>query len=183
MLLKIKKRSELMSAKNHNLGKHRPSLVLKDMNNAFHELVKVREGGSIKYDRLNFLESKGTDDAARFLEENADSIARHVMAWLSGETLDPESGCHHMAHVMCRAGFVVEYEHDNSASVKTESIYPWHLAPDWARFAAKDRDGFWHWYEVEPRATCDSWTSARGSMQFFDFALDIDWDKSLEARP
>ena len=100
-----------MSAKNYNAGKERPSLILKDMSSAFTELVKVREAGIAKgYDRMNWAASIGTDDAPRFLDENVDSIFRHLIAYMQGENVDQESGCHHMAHVMCRAGFAVEYD-------------------------------------------------------------------------
>ena len=99
-----------MPSQNYNTGKHRPSLVLKDMANSFHELIKVREAGIAKgYDRMNWAESIGTDDAQRFLDENADSMFRHLMAYMSGEEYDKESGCHHLAHVACRAFFGVEY--------------------------------------------------------------------------
>ena len=55
-----------MSAKNYNEGKPRPSLVLGDMPNAFAEMVKLREAGTIKYDKMNWAESINTDDAKRF---------------------------------------------------------------------------------------------------------------------
>ena len=100
-----------MSAKNYNAGKERPSLILKDMSSAFTELVKVREAGIAKgYARMNWAESIGTDDAPRFLDENVDSIFRHLIAYMQGEKVDQESGCHHMAHVMCRAGFAIQYD-------------------------------------------------------------------------
>ena len=106
----VTKRRNELSAKNYNTGKHRPSLVLKDMPKAFDEIVKVREAGIAKgYDRMNWAESIGTDDAPRFLDENADSILRHLMAYMNGEEYDKESGCHHLAHVACRAFFGVEY--------------------------------------------------------------------------
>ena len=38
------------------------------------------------------------------------SLARHWVAYNRGETLDPESGLSHMAHVRCDAGFLLEYE-------------------------------------------------------------------------
>jgi hypothetical protein len=31
-----------------------------------------------------------------------------MWAWKSGETLDPESGKHHLAHAMCCAMFLLE---------------------------------------------------------------------------
>ena len=38
------------------------------------------------------------------------AIMRHTAAYLGGETLDPETGESHMAHVMCEAMFLVEFE-------------------------------------------------------------------------
>ena len=113
-----------MSAKNYNEGKHRPSLVLKDMPNAFREFVQVREKGAVKYDRMNFAESIGTEDAPRFLDENMDSIFRHLIAYMGGQTHDKETGCHHMAHVMCRAGFAVEYDWATAKPVETKEALP-----------------------------------------------------------
>jgi len=98
-----------MSAKNYNTGKMRSSLVLGDMPSAFAEMVKLREAGAVKYDRMNWAESIGTDDAKRFLAENLDSILRHLMAMYKGEELDPETGCHHASSVAVRACFAMEY--------------------------------------------------------------------------
>jgi hypothetical protein len=38
------------------------------------------------------------------------AILRHTFAYLMGETLDPETGESHMAHVMCEAMFLVHFE-------------------------------------------------------------------------
>jgi hypothetical protein len=37
------------------------------------------------------------------------SMKRHILAFESGEDLDKKTGLHHMAHVMCKAGFLTEY--------------------------------------------------------------------------
>lgn len=39
-----------------------------------------------------------------------DALQRHVWAWKEGETNDPESGKHHLAHALCCLMFL--YEHD-----------------------------------------------------------------------
>lgn len=93
---------------NHNEGKDRPSLILKDMKSAFKEVLKVREMGAKKYDRLNWAESIGTDHQEEFLQDNIDSIYRHLIA-LEDEELDSESQCHHLAHVAVRAMMGIEY--------------------------------------------------------------------------
>lgn len=38
------------------------------------------------------------------------AILRHTFAYAMGETLDPETGESHMAHVMCEAMFLVNFE-------------------------------------------------------------------------
>lgn len=38
------------------------------------------------------------------------AILRHTFAYLNGETNDPETGLSHMAHVLCEAMFLVEFE-------------------------------------------------------------------------
>lgn len=99
-----------MPSINYNEGKPRPSLILRDMQSAFNEVLKVRENGSVKYTRLNFKESIGTPEAQAFLDDNLDSVERHILAIERGEKLDHESGLSHWAHVACRAMFALEYE-------------------------------------------------------------------------
>lgn len=36
------------------------------------------------------------------------ALLRHIFAWKSGETLDPETGKHHLAHAMCNVMFILE---------------------------------------------------------------------------
>ena len=98
-----------MKALNHNEGKPRPSLILRDMAKAFEDLLKVREFGAIKYDRMNWVQSIDTEDADEFLEDNLDSIARHLLAHESGEHMDEESGCYHLAQVAVRSMMHLEY--------------------------------------------------------------------------
>jgi hypothetical protein len=198
-----------MSAKNYNAGKERPSLILKDMSSAFTELVKGREAGIAKgYARMNWAESIGTDDAPRFLDENVDSIFRHLIAYMSGETHDPESGCHHMAHVMCRAGFAIQYTEAEVVQPKTanpcphDSItenvcddcqgyinpvktrYPWRDAPDWAMWGATDLSGDFCWYEDEPQHGCTEWLKLSGEHELIksNAPACLDWKETLEAR-
>jgi hypothetical protein len=38
------------------------------------------------------------------------AILRHVIAYMRGETLDPETGLSHAAHIMCEAMFLLHFE-------------------------------------------------------------------------
>ena len=98
-----------MSSQNKNEGKPRLGLVLKDFSNAIEALARLRENNLKKYDRDNWAESIGTPDAKRFLEENLESIQRHVSSMWKGEELDPENCDHHATAIMCRVCFILEY--------------------------------------------------------------------------
>ena len=71
---------------------------------ALEETVKVLTFGAQKYARDNW--QFVPDSKRRYF----DALQRHVWAWKQGETLDPESGIHHLAHAMCCLMFL--YEHD-----------------------------------------------------------------------
>lgn len=77
---------------------------------AFNELLKVREMGNKKYDRLNWNVSKGTDHHQEFMDDNIDSIFRHLIDYITGDKYDDESKCHHLAHVAVRCMFALEYD-------------------------------------------------------------------------
>jgi hypothetical protein len=98
-----------MKSQNHNEGKLRPRLILKDMQRSFLDILKVRENGCKKYSPENWSLSKGTDHHQEFLDENMDSIQRHLLAYMSGDELDDESRCHHLAHAALRCMFALEY--------------------------------------------------------------------------
>ena len=70
---------------------------------ALDELVKVLTVGAQKYERENW---RFVPDAER---RYFDALQRHVWAWKRGETLDPETGLHHLAHAACCLFFL--YEH------------------------------------------------------------------------
>jgi hypothetical protein len=99
----------MSKALNFNEGKPRPSLILKDLRFAFHEMLKVREFGCKKYDRLNALLSVGTDDAEEFLDDNFDSVHRHLDSVAEGKHVDAESDCYHWAQIAIRAMFALQY--------------------------------------------------------------------------
>jgi len=68
------------------------------------EMVRVLTFGAQKYERDNW--KRVPDSKRRYF----DALERHLWAWKMGETLDPESGIHHLAHAMCCLSFL--YEHD-----------------------------------------------------------------------
>lgn len=72
-------------------GKPDFSMVSLDL---MEEVAKVRMFGAKKYERDNWKKGfKVTRSCAAAL--------RHIFAFLSGETVDPESGLSHLAHGVC----------------------------------------------------------------------------------
>ena len=46
---------------------------------------------------------------------NASCALRHIVKYLTGQTTDPESGEHHLAHAICRLAFILQNEADGTA--------------------------------------------------------------------
>ena len=67
------------------------------------ELSKVLTFGAKKYGDHNW---RGGFRSSRLLG----AILRHVLAYLGGETRDPESGLSHIAHAMAGCMFLLEQE-------------------------------------------------------------------------
>lgn len=40
------------------------------------------------------------------------ALQRHMLAWWSGESTDPETGKSHLAHAMCNLQFLMTYERE-----------------------------------------------------------------------
>jgi hypothetical protein len=68
------------------------------------EMVKVLTHGAEKYAPDNW---RHVPDAKR---RYFAALERHLWAWKRGETIDPDSGIHHLAHAACNLFFL--YEHD-----------------------------------------------------------------------
>lgn len=64
---------------------------------------KVLTFGAKKYDARNW--EKGIS-WTRIIG----AILRHTVAYMRGETNDPETGLSHMAHVLCEASFLLHFE-------------------------------------------------------------------------
>jgi hypothetical protein len=69
------------------------------------EEVKVWEKGMEKYGRNNWQKFYGDDTVLTVM----DSLLRHCMAILEGETYDKETGLYHAAHIRCNAAIIIHY--------------------------------------------------------------------------
>jgi len=92
------------------------------------------DGGKIRYGLLPPLALKATADVLTFgaekyepdnwkrvpdsLNRYFDAAQRHMWAFKEGETIDPESGKHHLAHALCCLMFLYEHDTVYSASEK-----------------------------------------------------------------
>lgn len=88
-----------MQGLRYNEGKPRIGLISPF---ADRELARVLTKGAEKYDANNWKHGMS------WLEV-CDSLERHLNSWKAGEERDTETGCLHMAHVMCNAMFLTEY--------------------------------------------------------------------------
>lgn len=71
---------------------------------AMQEYAQVMTYGARKYEPDNW--RKVPDAKKRYFA----ALLRHVWSWWLGETHDPESGYHHLAHAMCCVAFLLEPE-------------------------------------------------------------------------
>lgn len=83
-----------------NTGKAPIGMIL-EAKHALEGCAEVMAFGAKKYSRSNW--RKGLSHT-----QIADSLSRHLIAWLSGEDLDPESGLPHLNHLLCNAIFLAE---------------------------------------------------------------------------
>ncbi len=83
----------------HDQDKLRWDLVPMD---ALEEVVRVFTVGCEKYEDENW--RKGISWKRMF-----GSIMRHAKAWMIGEDIDEETGCHHLACVACRCLMLLWY--------------------------------------------------------------------------
>lgn len=72
-------------------------------------VVDVLEFGARKYAPGNWQRVPGARD--RYF----DAALRHLVAWRTGETADPESGHHHLAHAACCVLFLLWFETEEKA--------------------------------------------------------------------
>lgn len=82
----------------HDHGKRRWSLLPME---ALEPVVRVLEFGARKYSVDNWM--CVPEPTTRYY----DALQRHLVAWRSGESFDPESGEHHLAHAGCCLVFLL----------------------------------------------------------------------------
>lgn len=83
-------------------GKLRPALVLGGFASAVQAMVKVGSDGARKYT------DNGWKTVPNGKARYEDALLRHLLAHLSGEVLDPESGSPHISHCMWNAAAIYE---------------------------------------------------------------------------
>lgn len=69
---------------------------------AVEDIVQILTFGAEKYGPYSWKEVTGARE--RYMA----ALMRHVKAWYTGETLDPESGRHHLAHAGCNLLFLLQ---------------------------------------------------------------------------
>ena len=67
-----------------------------------YDIARVREFGSEKYAPWDWTIGRNHTDYY-------DAVMRHMLAWLTGEDNDPESGLSHLAHAGCTLLFMIEH--------------------------------------------------------------------------
>lgn len=63
-----------------------------------------------------------------------------------------------------------------------QTRYPWHLAPEWANYAATSGDGRRWWFEKRPDLYSDGWWNLNGQKE--EVPSDCpEFAETLETRP
>jgi Domain of unknown function (DUF5664) len=114
-----------VQAKRFNSGKAPLSRIL-EFKGAIEGVAQIMEFGDKKYGRLNW--QLGLPHT-----EVADSLLRHLLAWASGEDMDPESGHRHLDHVTTNALFLSYFsrycDHLDDRSPAPTAVAPRPTAP------------------------------------------------------
>lgn len=62
--------------------------------------------------------------------------------------------------------------------------YPWHEAPEWAKYAATDRDGQMWWFEERPKLHGAEWAHGFDNCRVEQINLECpEFAETLETRP
>ncbi len=86
-------------------NKPRYSLLVEEF---ISDMITVREKGAAKYADWDWMNGRNWTDYT-------DAMRRHMKAFLDGESLDQESGVHHMAHIAVNAMFLHWFNHVGNA--------------------------------------------------------------------
>lgn len=98
----------------------KPSIGLVPLR-AMWEIAKVMSFGAQKYDRFNW---KGGIRYSRLY----DAALRHLIQFIEGEDIDPESGLPHLAHAGCCITMLLEMTMDRQDlddRYKNNKLLPW----------------------------------------------------------
>lgn len=109
----IKKFSPVDNTSGSKHDQHKPRWSLLPLE-AINDVIAVLEYGAKKYGEWNWI--KVTNSRERYFN----AAMRHLIAWYSGERVDPESGHSHLAHAMCSLLFLAGFE----AGVKPPEVKP-----------------------------------------------------------
>lgn len=90
-----------MTEANHD-DSHKPPMAMLP-GEPLRQVAAVMAMGAKKYGTHNWRKGSAW---SRYIS----STLRHIFAWLSGETNDPESGINHLAHAACNLLFVIEWQ-------------------------------------------------------------------------
>lgn len=112
-----------VQADRYNSGKPQLSYPL-SARFALEGVAQVMEFGAKKYARDNW--KKGLP-----LEATLDSLLRHLTKLLDGETIDEESGCHHLDLLATNALFAAYHHNGRKLEHETKLNQNNKLVPDW----------------------------------------------------
>jgi Domain of unknown function (DUF5664) len=93
------KRTKKLKGKKFDKGKPKISMIPRE---AWEEEARVLEYGATKYGRDNY---KDGMDWTRVL----DASLRHILAFSSGENVDPETGISHLGHAKANLSMLLYY--------------------------------------------------------------------------
>lgn len=108
-----KKDEVLKQGAKFDSGKPRVDLVPPTLINGVAEILTF---GAVKYAAHNW--RKGIA-YSRVIS----SLFRHLLAWVGGEQIDPESGKSHLWHAGCNIAFLIEYESKPEVYAKFDDRY------------------------------------------------------------
>lgn len=96
-----------MGGKRDNNGKPRLSLIPKAANDRMAEVLGF---GAEKYGEWNWRAAGKKLSLLKII----DSLSRHIDALKDGEDNDPESGLHHIGHMLCNCAFIAQLLEDGT---------------------------------------------------------------------